>query len=97
MTKYKVSFPHLGNYYVPLERLFTRGLNVDYVVPPLITKKRLWSWEALIAPTISARLLSLIWAIISKPLKRVRIRWYKREVFVVFGITENCNPKLLKI
>ncbi len=41
MTKYKVSFPHLGNYYVPLERLFTRGLDVEYVVPPAITKKTL--------------------------------------------------------
>lgn len=41
MTKYRVSFPHLGNYYVPLERLFTRGLDVEYVVPPVITKKTL--------------------------------------------------------
>lgn len=41
MTRYKVSFPHLGNYYVPLEHLFTRGLDVEYVVPPVITKKTL--------------------------------------------------------
>ena len=41
MTRYKVSFPHLGNYYVPLEHLFTRGLDVEYVVPPAITKNTL--------------------------------------------------------
>lgn len=41
MEKYKVSFPQLGNYYVPLETLFTEGLGVEYIVPPPITKKTL--------------------------------------------------------
>ncbi|WP_352419778.1 2-hydroxyacyl-CoA dehydratase [Proteiniborus sp.] len=38
---YKVSFPQLGNYNVPLEILFTVGLEVEYVAPPPITKRTL--------------------------------------------------------
>jgi predicted nucleotide-binding protein (sugar kinase/HSP70/actin superfamily) len=41
MDKYRVSFPHIGNYYVAMEILFTEGLDVEYVVPPPITKKTL--------------------------------------------------------
>jgi predicted nucleotide-binding protein (sugar kinase/HSP70/actin superfamily) len=41
MDKYKVSFPHIGNYYVPMEILFTEGLDVEYIIPPPITKKTL--------------------------------------------------------
>lgn len=41
MDSYKVSFPQLGNYYIPIEILFTEGLEVEYVVPPAITKRTL--------------------------------------------------------
>lgn len=41
MEKSKVSFPHLGNYCVPLEILFNEGLDVLYIAPPPITKKTL--------------------------------------------------------
>ena len=41
MAKNKVSFPHLGSYFVPLEVLFTAGMGVDYVVPPPITARTL--------------------------------------------------------
>lgn len=41
MELYKVSFPQLGNYNVPLEILFTIGLEVEYISPPPITKKTL--------------------------------------------------------
>lgn len=41
MDKNKVSFPHIGNYYVPLEILFTEGLDVEYIAPTPITKKTL--------------------------------------------------------
>lgn len=41
MEKYKVSFPHIGNYCIPLEILFTEGLDVEYIVPPPITKRTL--------------------------------------------------------
>jgi len=37
----KVTFPHLGSYSVPLEVLFTNGLEVEYVVPPPITNRTL--------------------------------------------------------
>lgn len=37
----KVSFPHMGNYCVPLEVLFTNALDVDYITPPPITKRTL--------------------------------------------------------
>lgn len=41
MGNVKVSFPHLGSYYVPLEVLFKAGLGVGYVVPPPITARTL--------------------------------------------------------
>lgn len=41
MDNYKVSFPHIGNYFIPLEILFTQGLDVEYIVPPPITKRTL--------------------------------------------------------
>jgi len=41
VEKYKVSFLQLGSYNVPLEVLFTAGLEVEYVVTPPITKKTL--------------------------------------------------------
>lgn len=41
MDRPHVSFPHIGSYCVPLKILFTEGLDVDYVVPPPITKKTL--------------------------------------------------------
>ena len=55
MSRYKVSFPHLGNYYIPLEILFTEGLEVDYIIPPSVTKRTLelgtrYSPDAVCAP-----------------------------------------------
>lgn len=41
MGKFKVSFPHLGSYCIPLEVLFTAGLDVEYIIPPPITKRTL--------------------------------------------------------
>lgn len=40
MTR-KVTFPQLGNYNVPIEIVFERGLEVDYIKPPEITNKTL--------------------------------------------------------
>ncbi len=38
--KTKVSFPHLGNYYIPIYSLLLRTLdNVDILIPPRMTKK----------------------------------------------------------
>ena len=37
----RVTFPQLANYRVPLEVLFTAGLDVSYVTPPPITKRTL--------------------------------------------------------
>lgn len=37
----KVSFPHLGSYCVPIKVLFTRGIGVEYIVPPTITRRTL--------------------------------------------------------
>jgi len=37
----KVTFPHLGSYFVPLEVLFKAGLGVDYIIPPSITTRTL--------------------------------------------------------
>ncbi len=37
----RVTFPHLGSYCVPLEVLFTAGLDVDYIVPPPVTARTL--------------------------------------------------------
>lgn len=39
--KRRVSFPHFGDYCVPLEFLVTRGLEMDYVTPPPMTKRTL--------------------------------------------------------
>lgn len=41
MEKFKVSFPQLGSYHIPLEVLFTAGFDVEYIVPPPITKRTL--------------------------------------------------------
>lgn len=41
MPDTKVSFPHLGSYCIPIEYLFTRGLEVDYITPPPITRRTL--------------------------------------------------------
>lgn len=41
VDRVKVSFPQWGSYGVPIERLFTLGLDVDYVTPPPITKRTL--------------------------------------------------------
>lgn len=41
MKKRKVSFPHFGNYYVPIEYLMTHGLEMEYVTPPPMTKRTL--------------------------------------------------------
>ena len=41
MDKCKVSFPQLGNYYVPIEILFREGLGAEYIVPPPITQRTL--------------------------------------------------------
>ena len=41
MPETKVSFPHMGSYCVPIEYLFTRGVGVDYVTPPPITRRTL--------------------------------------------------------
>lgn len=41
MGDIKATFPHLGNYFVPLETLFTAGIEVDYIVPPPITNRTL--------------------------------------------------------
>ncbi len=39
--KRKVTFPHFGDYCIPLEFLVTRGLEMDYVTPPPMTKRTL--------------------------------------------------------
>ncbi len=39
MTKIKISFPHVGNYYVPAKYLFTNILDADIMVAPFITAK----------------------------------------------------------
>lgn len=41
MQKAKISFPHFANYHVPIEYLFTRGVDADYIVPPPLTKHTL--------------------------------------------------------
>ncbi len=37
----RVAFPRFGNYHIPLEFLFTKGLGVEYITPPPSTKKTL--------------------------------------------------------
>lgn len=39
MKKRKVSFPHIGNYCIPIEILITEGLDAEYITPPPTTKK----------------------------------------------------------
>lgn len=39
--KHKVSFPHFGDYYIPFEHIVTRGLEMDYIIPPPMTKRTL--------------------------------------------------------
>ena len=41
MDSVKVTFPHLGSYFVPLEVLCRAGLGVEYIVPPPITVRTL--------------------------------------------------------
>lgn len=39
--KHNVTFPHFGDYCIPLEFFVTRGLEMDYVTPPPMTKRTL--------------------------------------------------------
>lgn len=41
MDRRKVTFPHFANYCVPIRYLVTRGLEIDYVTPPPLTKRTL--------------------------------------------------------
>lgn len=41
MIKRKITYPHFGNYNIPIEYLMTRGLDSEYVTPPPITKRTL--------------------------------------------------------
>lgn len=41
MEKRKISFPHFGSYYIPIRHLMIRGLEIDYITPPPMTKKTL--------------------------------------------------------
>ena len=41
MDKCKVAFPRFGNYHIPLEFLFTKGLGVEYITPPPSTRRTL--------------------------------------------------------
>ncbi len=41
MEKSKISFPHMGNYCVPIEVLLTMILDCDYLTPPPMTKRTL--------------------------------------------------------
>lgn len=41
MSDKKVTFPHLGNYCVPIAKLFTEGLDTEYIIPPPVTKRTL--------------------------------------------------------
>ncbi len=41
MDKIRATFPHLGSYFLPIEVLFTKGLDVEYITPPPITSKTL--------------------------------------------------------
>ena len=41
MDKIRATFPHLGSYFLPIEVLFTKGLDVEYVTPPPVTSKTL--------------------------------------------------------
>ena len=39
MNKIKLSFPHMGNYYIPAKYLLSKILNVEIIMPPFITTK----------------------------------------------------------
>lgn len=41
MRKRKITFPHFGNYGIPIEHLLTRGLEMEYIAPPPMTKRTL--------------------------------------------------------
>ncbi len=40
-VKHKVSLPHFGDYWVPIEYIVTHGVDAEYVVPPRMTKRTL--------------------------------------------------------
>ena len=39
MDKIVVSFPHMGNYYVPIQYFLSHALSVEFMIPPKITSK----------------------------------------------------------
>lgn len=39
MNKLKVSFPHMGNYYIPAKYLLSHIVDADIIIPPFITAK----------------------------------------------------------
>lgn len=39
MDKIVVSFPHMGNYYIPIHYFLSHILSVDFIIPPKITSK----------------------------------------------------------
>ena len=39
MSKLKVSFPHMGNYYIPAKYLLSHIVDADIIIPPFITAK----------------------------------------------------------
>lgn len=39
VDKIKISFPHIGSYYIPAKYLFSHILNVELIIPPKITSK----------------------------------------------------------
>lgn len=41
MEKAKVSFPHMGNYHIPIRHLMMKGLELNYITPPPVTKRTL--------------------------------------------------------
>jgi predicted nucleotide-binding protein (sugar kinase/HSP70/actin superfamily) len=41
MERYHVTFPHIGNYCIPIETFFRNGLNTEYVIPPPVTRRTL--------------------------------------------------------
>lgn len=41
MDERKITFPHFANYCVPIKYLVTRGMDMDYITPPPLTKHTL--------------------------------------------------------
>ena len=37
----KISFPHFGDYCIPFEHIITRGMEMEYITPPPMTKRTL--------------------------------------------------------